>query len=106
MQPLPVLAIPPEEAKSLLTRQLLEGERLRGEARRFMGNPGQDSVAGWVAKVVIWSDANERLLRRLFASSGMPEELARQRNARKRLTSSPTTRNLSSLQDVAGSSGG
>jgi hypothetical protein len=97
MQPLPppVLAIPYEEAKSLLTRQLLQGERLRNEARRFLDNPGQDSVAGWWAKVIIWSDANERLLQRLFTSGGAPEEFTRKRGARKRLTSSPTAGNLS-----------
>jgi hypothetical protein len=102
MQPLPppVLAIPPEEAKSLLTRQIQEGESLRDTARRFVDNPRKESVAGWFAKVIIWSDANERLLRRLFASDGVPEELARKRNARKRLTSSPSARNLSEIRDV------
>jgi KAP family P-loop domain len=97
MQPLspPVLAIPHEEAKSLLTRQIQEGESLRGAARRFLGNPRQDAVAGWLAKVVIWSDANERLLRRLFASGGAPEDFTRKRTARKRLTSSPNAGNLS-----------
>ena len=91
MQPLPapVLAVPYEEAKSLLTRQIHEGESLRDAGRRFLDNPRQEGLAGWVSKVTIWFDANERHLRRLFGSSGVPAELARMRNARKRLMSSP-----------------
>src|SRR5690242_2583463 len=86
MQPLaqPVLlAIPYEEATSLLTEQVLEGESLRNEARRFLGNLQRESVAHWMSKVAIWSDENERLLRRIFASGGVPEEFARKRKARK-----------------------
>lgn len=105
MQPQPalVLIIPHEEAKSLLTRQLQEGESLRDAGLRILANSsGPDSVAGWLAKVTIWSDSNERLLRRLFGPNGVPPELVlRHRLRKRRMSSAPTdVTHLSGVLDL------
>ncbi|HSP78722.1 MAG TPA: P-loop NTPase fold protein, partial [Myxococcaceae bacterium] len=75
------LALPLEEARSLLTRQILDGEALQGEARRLMGRPQLDAIGAWRASVMSWSDSSEHLLRRIFASPSVPDEFARRRRA-------------------------
>ncbi len=82
------LALPLEEARSLLTRQLLDGEGLQVEAKRLMGRPQLDRVGALRMSVMNWSDSSEHVLRRIFGSSSVPDEFARKRRAWR---SPPTT---------------